>query len=59
MNIFIMYGILFYAGATFIRDYDLTLSDMLTAMFGIVFAAFAGGNASHFMPDVAAAYRVN
>ena len=58
MNIFFVYGVLFYCGSTFVRDYNMSLTDMLTSMFGIIFAAMAGGNTAHFMPDIAAAYRV-
>jgi len=41
-----MYGVVFYFGAIFINDYSLSTSDMFTAMFSIVFAAIATGNAN-------------
>jgi len=41
-----MYGVIFYCGAIFINEYGLSISDMFTAMFAIMFAAFATGNAN-------------
>jgi len=52
MGIFIIYGLLFYIGSIFYRDNGLTLNDLLSSMFAIIFAAFAGGNAQFFMPDI-------
>jgi len=40
-----MYGILLYLGAIFVRDYGLTLNDMLIALFSIRCAAMASINA--------------
>jgi len=51
-SMLLVYGILFYLGALFHQYYELSFNDMLTAFFAIVFAAFAGGNANFFMPDV-------
>jgi hypothetical protein len=53
---FIIVGLLFYLGAIFVRDSNgkITVTDMFTAVYGIMFAGMTAGNNSHFMPDTAA-----
>lgn len=52
---FIM-GFLFFIGSVFIRDNaDVSVEDMFTAVYALVFAAMSAGNNAHFMPDAAAA----
>ena len=47
-----LYAILFYVGAILMRDEGLSFKDLFTSIFALMFAAFASGNASQFMPDV-------
>lgn len=53
---FIIFGLLFFLGAVFVRDNpdDVTVTDMFTAVYAIMFAGMTAGNNSHFMPDTAA-----
>ena len=53
---FINFGLLFYLGAIFVRDNknDVTVTDMFTAVYAIMFAGMTAGNNSQFMPDTAA-----
>lgn len=52
---FTIFGILFYLGALFVRDNEeVTIQNMFTAVFGILFAGMTAGNNAHFMPDAAA-----
>ena len=52
---FIM-GFLFFIGSVFIRDNaEVSVEDMFTAVYALVFAAMSAGNNAHFMPDAAAA----
>lgn len=52
---FIIFGLLFYIGALFVRDNaGVTVTDMFTAVYAIMFAGMTAGNNSHFMPDTAA-----
>ena len=50
---FIIFGLLFYIGALFVRDNNVTVTDMFTAVYAIMFAGMTAGNNSHFMPDTA------
>ena len=43
---FIMYAVVFYIGAIFVRDTGLDMQDMFTSIFAIMFAAFGAGNNS-------------
>lgn len=49
---YIVFGILFYIGTIFMRDYGVTLIDVFTAVYEIFFAGITIGNNSHFMPDM-------
>jgi hypothetical protein len=52
---FIIFGLLFYLGALFVRDNQgVTVTDMFTAVYAIMFAGMTAGNNAHFMPDTAA-----
>lgn len=52
---FIIFGVIFFLGAVFVRDNDdAELLDMFTAVYAILFAGMTSGNNSHFAPDVAA-----
>ena len=49
-------GLLFWIGSIFVRDHDdVTVEDMFTAVYALMFAAMGAGNNAHFMPDAAAA----
>ncbi len=37
------------------RDHQLSVADVFTAIYSIMFAGMTAGNNSHFMPDVASA----
>jgi len=52
---FFVFGLIFYLGCIFTKNYNLELSDVFTAIYGIVFSGMAVGNNSHFLPDAAAA----
>ena len=53
---FTIFGVLFYLGALFVRDNEsVTLDDMFTAIYAVLFAGMTAGNNAHFMPDAAAA----
>ena len=49
---FIVIGLIFYLGSIFIRDHNLSIADVFTAIYAIIFAGMTAGNNSHFMPDV-------
>ena len=49
---FIVVSLIFYLGAIFIRDNNLKIADVFTAIYSIMFAGMTAGNNSHFMPDV-------
>ena len=51
---FIIFGVLFFVGALFVRDYGVKIEDMFTAIYAIMFAGMTAGNNAHFMPDTAA-----
>ena len=52
---FLIFGLIFYLGAIFVRDNeDLDLMEMFTAVYAILFAGMTAGNNSHFAPDAAA-----
>jgi len=46
------FALVFYVGALFIRDIDLSFKNMLQSIFAIMFAAMGTGNAMHFAPDI-------
>lgn len=52
---YVVFALIFYLGAVFIRDNNLSIADVFTAIYSIMFAGMTAGNNSHFMPDVAAA----
>lgn len=52
---YVVFALIFFLGAVFIRDNGLSISDVFTAIYAIMFAGMTAGNNSHFMPDVAAA----
>ena len=52
---FVIFGLIFYLGAIFVRDFrDADLTEMFTAVYAILFAGMTAGNNSHFIPDIAA-----
>ena len=53
LAIFIDFGIVFYAGAVFMRDYGDSFRDVYLAATGIMFAAWDMGNAMMLIPDAA------
>lgn len=56
MSQFVLYAVIFYCGALFIRDHGLTVQEMFTSLFCIMFAAFSMGQASMYIPDVGTCY---
>ena len=50
---FVVFALIFYLGSVFIRDHNLSIADVFTAIYSIMFAGMTAGNNSHFMPDVA------
>ncbi|CAD8092756.1 unnamed protein product [Paramecium primaurelia] len=55
MNIFIMNAIVFYVGAIFCRDIDLSVNDMFRTIFALTFATMGAGNNAAFAGDIGAA----
>jgi ATP-binding cassette subfamily B (MDR/TAP) protein 1 len=53
-TMFLVFALVFYTGALFVRDDGVNFGDVFTAIFAIMFAAIRVGNNSQFMPDVAA-----
>jgi hypothetical protein len=49
---YITFGILFYIGTIFIRDYGASLVNVFTAVYSIFFAGVTIGNNSNFLPDM-------
>ena len=41
---FIIYALIFYLGAIFLREYGVSPLDIFKAMFAIMFAAVGAGN---------------
>lgn len=52
---YVVFALIFYLGSIFIRDNNLSIADVFTAIYSIMFAGMTAGNNSHFMPDVASA----
>ena len=50
--IFMIIAIVFYCGALFVKNNDVLLKNMFTAMFSVFFAAIITGNNSHVLPDL-------
>ncbi len=50
---YVVFALIFYLGSVFIRDHKLSIADVFTAIYSIMFAGMTAGNNSHFMPDVA------
>lgn len=40
---FVIFGLLFYIGAVFHKEYDVKATDMFTAIFALMYAAFGAG----------------
>jgi ATP-binding cassette subfamily B (MDR/TAP) protein 1 len=55
-NVFVVYAVVFYTGALFVKDRHITMQNMFDALFSIMFAAFAAGQAAMYIPDVTATY---
>lgn len=49
---FVVFGLQFYIGTIFMRDYGVSLLDVFTAVYSIFFAGVTIGNNSHFIPDM-------
>jgi hypothetical protein len=49
---FVIYGIIFYLGAIFNKEYNLNMRDMFAAIFSIMNASFGAGSNNQFMVDV-------
>lgn len=55
-SVFVIYAVVFYCGALFVRDGHINMENMFDALFSIMFAAFSAGNAAMYIPDVGKAY---
>jgi ATP-binding cassette, subfamily B (MDR/TAP), member 1 len=51
MMMFLIYGLTFYLGAVFNREYNLDMRDMFASIFAILYASFGAGNNAQFMVD--------
>lgn len=49
---FVVFALIFYFGTLFIKNNGVSVADVFTAIYAIVFAGMTAGNNSHFMPDV-------
>ena len=49
---YLVVGLIFFIGSVFVRDNDLDISDMFTAVFAIFFSGMTVGNNSHILPDM-------
>ncbi len=53
---FIVFALIFFLGTVFIRDNEsVSIEDVFTAIYAIMFGAMTVGNNSHFLPDIASA----
>jgi ATP-binding cassette subfamily B (MDR/TAP) protein 1 len=52
---FFVFGIIFWLGTVFMAANNLSIANVFTAIYAILFSGMTAGNNSHFMPDVAAA----
>jgi len=52
---FFVFGLIFYLGTVFMRDNNLDVANVFTAIYAIMFSGMTAGNNTHFMPDAAAA----
>lgn len=52
---FLVYAVIFYCGALFVRDYDLGIKNLFVSINAILFAAFGAGSTNTFMRDIGAA----
>ena len=50
-----MNAIVFYVGAVFCRDIDLSVNDMFRTIFALTFATMGAGNNAAFAGDIGAA----
>jgi hypothetical protein len=49
---FVVFALIFYLGAIFIKYKNVELLDMFTAVYLIIFAGVAAGNNASQMPDL-------
>lgn len=49
---FIVFGLLFFIGTLFMRNYGVSLLDVFVAVYEIFFAGITIGNNSNFLPDI-------
>ena len=54
---YFVFGISFYVGSLFMRDYGESIGDVFQGVFGIMFATWDAGNAMIFVSDAAKATR--
>ena len=50
---FIIFALVFYIGSIFVRNYGVSITDLFTAIYAIIFAAMTAGNNAQMMPDIA------
>lgn len=46
MTQFIVYAVVFWVGAVFVKDYGLTFSNLMVAIFSLLFGAYGAGMAN-------------
>ena len=51
MTQFIVYAVVFWVGAVFVKDFGLTFDNLMAAIFSLLFGAFGAGMANQFMGD--------
>lgn len=56
MVLFVIYGLVFFIGAVFVKEYDVNAKDMYIALFAIMNAAMGAGNNNAFMTDIGQAF---
>lgn len=56
-SLFYVYAAMFYAGAIFTIEYELSFQDLFRALFSVIFAAYGAGMAQQFLPDMGSAYK--
>ena len=52
--LFLVYGLIFFLSAIFIRDNNLNITDAFSAAFLVLFSGVVAGNNAKMMPDVSA-----
>lgn len=54
-SMFAVYALIFYVGAVFTMEYNLSFQDLFRALFAVIFSAFGVGMSTQFMGNVSGA----